>query len=383
MKRILFGLLGLIGLAIIGLCLYIVITGQYFAFNAIHHLTADIDDYKFFTNNTIHKSQSPHILPRSKGYNKKEVPDSLLQFFTKIESVAIFVVNKDSVLFEKYDKGYNDTTVSGSFSVAKTVIGLLIGKAQSENLLNINDPVYKYIPEFKDKGRDKITIKNLLQMGAGLKFDESYLSMFSKTTEAYYGDELTKMVTDLEPERPIGQYFNYQSINTEILGLIIKNVTHGSVAKYCEEKLWIPLGMQHDAYWSVDHKDGIEKAFCCLNATASDFAKIGLLIYHKGKWNNQQILPESYIREMITPNNLIDLESPTKQKCDFYGYQLWIGEHNGKQIPYARGIGGQQIIIYPEANSVVVRLGIKRGLKSGHHYEDFDKLCTLADILNK
>ena len=383
MKRILIGLLGLIGLAIIGLCLYIVFTGQYFAFNAIHHLTADIDDYKFFTNNTLHKPQSPHILPRSKEYNTKQVPDSLLQFFTKIESVAIFVVNKDSILFEKYDKGYNDTTVSGSFSVAKTVIGLLIGKAQSENLLNINDPVYKYIPEFKDKGRDKITIKNLLQMGAGLKFDESYLSMFSKTTEAYYGDELTKMVMDLEPERPTGQYFNYQSINTEILGLIIKNVTHGSVSKYCEEKLWIPLGMQHDAYWSLDHKDGIEKAFCCLNATASDFAKIGLLIYHKGKWNNQQIIPESFIKEMITPNNLIDLESPTKQKCDFYGYQLWIGEHNGKQIPYARGIGGQQIIIYPEANSVIVRLGIKRGLKSGHHYEDFDKLCTLADILNK
>jgi CubicO group peptidase (beta-lactamase class C family) len=141
------------------------------------------------------------------------------------------------------------------------------------------------------------------------------------------------------------------------------------VSEYASLKLWQPLGAQQNALWSLDKENGHEKAYCCFNATALDFAKIGQLILNKGKWNGQQLISEAYLQQATQPAD--HLKSESGSAVDFYGYQFWIIQHKGMRIPYARGILGQYIFVIPQKNAVVVRLGKKRRTdRVGEHPSD-------------
>lgn len=146
-----------------------------------------------------------------------------------------------------------------------------------------------------------------------------------------------------------------------------------------QKKLWHPLGAEQDAQWSTDHLNGNEKAYCCLFTNARDFARLGSLYLHKGKWHNQQILSESYIQEALTPASLVD---ESNKPISYYGYQWWLLPNYKKDpIFYARGILGQYIIVIPSKQVVIVRLGKKRGEKAGNHYKEvFDIIDEMYRI---
>lgn len=147
-----------------------------------------------------------------------------------------------------------------------------------------------------------------------------------------------------------------------------------------QKKLWQPLGAEQDAQWSTDHLNGNEKAYCCLFTNARDFARLGSLYLHKGKWHNQQILSESYIQEALTPaSSLVD---ESNKPISYYGYQWWLlPDYKKDSIFYARGILGQYIIVIPSKQVVIVRLGKKRGEKAGNHYKEvFDIIDEMYRI---
>jgi CubicO group peptidase (beta-lactamase class C family) len=126
-------------------------------------------------------------------------------------------------------------------------------------------------------------------MSAGVEWDESYSSLFSKTTQAYYGKDLWKLaLTEKLIEKP-GVRFNYQSGVSQILAFVLQKATDKNISDYASEKLWTPMEAEEDALWSLDRKDGHEKAYCCFNTNARDFARFGQLILNKGVWDGDQV----------------------------------------------------------------------------------------------
>ena len=133
-------------------------------------------------------------------------------------------------------------------------------------------------------------------------------------------------------------------------------MTKKSLAENANEYLWQPLGAESDAIWSTD-KNGMEKSFCCINATARDFARLGQMVLQHGKWDSVQVIDSNYIKAMTTPASY--LKDEKGNTCDWYGYQTWMINYKGHQIPYFRGILGQFIFVVPDENMVIVRLGKK------------------------
>ena len=142
--------------------------------------------------------------------------------------------------------------------------------------------------------------------------------------------------------------------NTQLLGLILERaLKNKTITQYLEEKIWIPFEMEYDASWSLDRKkNGIEKTFCCLNARARDFAKIGKLYLNNGQWNGKQIVSESWVKQ----STKID---QTNGSAWYYQYQWWIPTYNGDFM--AQGILGQFIYVHPKNNIIIVRLGKNTG----------------------
>lgn len=321
--------------------------------------TAGIDEYKIFDNRTV-KAGTHSEWPTAKNYNASEIPSKYLSDLERMKTIAYLVIQNDSIRHEQYWGGYSDTSHSGSFSMAKTFISILVGIAIDEGKIkSIDQPAGDFLPEYKEGNKGKITIRHLLAMASGIKFDESYVNPVGFAAEAYYGSDLRKLIFKYDAEDEPGKYFEYLSGNTQLLGFILSKATGMSVSDYASEKLWKPIAAEYDAYWSLDRKDGDEKVYCCFNSNARDFARIGKLFLDSGRWNGKQVVSENYVRESIAPFPVIDkeLNSPNKR----YGYSWWLlPDYKGHNIFYARGVLGQYIIMIPDLKMIIVRLGKKR-----------------------
>jgi len=325
----------------------------------LKHTFANVDDYKLFDKNIISKSTAPKPWKLSESYNKKSPSKELLDFFDERKTCAFLVIKDGKIVYERYAQDYDKETISGSFSMAKTVNALLIGKLiEQGKISSVDDDVKKYVPQLTQIPEGKLTIKEVLTMSGNLDWNESYWNIFSMTAESYYGNDLDKLMGKLKlrDNGQQGKLWEYQSCCTQILGYIIKNITKKTLAENANEYLWQPLGAESDAIWSTD-KNGMEKSFCCMNATARDFARLGQMVLQHGKCDSLQLIDSSYIAAMTTPASY--LKDVNNDNVSWYGYQTWIIKYKSHTIPYFRGILGQFIYIIPNENAVVVRLGKK------------------------
>ncbi len=316
-------------------------------------------EYKIFENREV-KNGTAQPWNIAKDYNKKEIPKNLLDSMLLIETGAFLIIQNDSIRYEKYWGDFTDHSLTNSFSMAKTVVSVLTGCAIQDGFIkSVDQKVSDFIPEFKNDDRSNVTIRHLLCMSSAINFDEDYVNPLSYPAASYYGGDLRKLTFQYNKlTGPPGETFKYLSGNTQLLGFVLKQATGKSVAAYASEKLWIPMGCEYPAFWSLDHKDGDEKAFCCLNSNARDFARIGKLFLDSGRWNGKQIVPLNYVFESIVPNGTKREDgTPTLD----YGFSWWlVPEYEGHHIFYARGILGQYIIMIPDMNMIIVRLGCKR-----------------------
>ena len=349
---------------------YLVLPSNYYLRRALIHLLPKIDQYPIFENRTV-KAGNPQPWPESEAYNKLSVPEKFQPVFEDLGTVAFVIIKDSSLLFEQYWEDYSPRSRSNSFSMAKSIVSLAIGCAIDDGFIkNVDQPVNDFYPEFKGYNGKVLTLRHLLTMSAGVDFDEAYSSPFSPTTKLYYGDDLQQIALGMKEIEEPGIHFIYQSGVTQLLALIVEKATGENISSYVSRKLWTPLNAEEDALWSLDKKDGIEKAYCCFNSNARDFARFGQLILNKGNWNGKQLVSESYIKEATTPDtNLIFKEYNETNHC--YGFQFWHLTYKGMEIPYMRGILGQYVFAIPELNAVVVRLGHKRSdTRTAQHYPD-------------
>ncbi|WP_375579596.1 serine hydrolase [Marivirga tractuosa] len=338
-----------------------------YAQKAFLHLTADIDDYEIFENRTVAAS-NPQPWKKSPQYNQYEMGQTYQEELEAYETTAFLVVKDTALFYEKYYLGYDENEISNSFSAAKSIVSLLIGIAiEKGKIESVFQPVSDFLESFQEGDKSKIVIQDILTMSSGIDWNEAYMSPFSKTTDAYYGNNLKKLVAELEASEEPSQGFAYKSINTQILAEVLETATGQSISDYATNRLWRKIGAENDALWSLDREGGMEKAFCCFNSTARDFARIGQLVLNKGKWNGEQVIPADYIEVATQPARLMGSE----EIIPHYGYQWWVLNYNGKQIPYARGILGQYIFVLKDKNAVVVRLGKSRSkLYTDEHPND-------------
>lgn len=355
---------------IIGICLVFYLVAPDYLLGALQRLGPRIDDYTFFENRVIEADDhDPWAI--DDNYNEMSLPESI---HTKIEDynpVAFLVIQDEKIKYEEYWDGYDENSLSNSFSAAKSVVALLIGNALDEGKIkSLDQPVGVFIPEYSNGSRKELTIRQVLTMSSGLNWEEKYTTPFSTTARAYYGSNIADLVTDLEVVEKPGVYFDYLSGNTQILAMVVESATGKRISHLASEKIWKPIGASQNALWCLDTEDGMEKAYCCFNTNARDFARFGQLVLNNGVWNNTIIISEDYISDATTPKTYL-LDKRDNKPVDFYGYQWWIIEYNGYKIPYMRGILGQYIFSIREKNAVIVRLGHDRSSEYiGRHPKD-------------
>src|SRR5690606_15201762 len=262
-------------------------------------------------------------------------------FLEQHRTVAFLVIQRDTILYERYFKGYDASRIHTSFSMAKSVISMLIGAAIADGLIvDVDQPITDFIPELRARGFEQVTVEHLLQMTSGLKFNESYANPFGDAASFYYGRRLYESMARMELKHPPGTHFEYQSGSSQLLGWVLERALRKAgdtrtITAYTNDKLWAPLGMEFPASWSIDRKkNGIEKTFCCINAPARDFAKLGSLFLHKGEWQGKQLLPRAWVER----STRVDTANGS---AAFYQYQWWLPSGEGDF--QAKGILGQYI----------------------------------------
>ena len=325
-----------------------------------------IDDFVYFPSDTIKTGEHQKWL-LSKNYNKKPLPQFVKKINDDLETIAFLIIKNDSIQHEEYWDGYSSNSMTNSFSMAKSWVSTLVGIAiKEEKIKSVNQRVCDFLPEFCVKENEKITIKHLLTMSAGLNWSENYRNPLGHAAEAYYGHNLKHLVCKLRAIEEPGKNFNYHSASTQLLTFVLEAATGKTISNYASEKLWVPMGAKNAALWSLDVRGGDEKGFCCINSNARDFARLGKLYLNHGKWNGVEILDSLYISKATAAAKTLNKEGKNNVN---YGYQFWITKYKNLNIYYAKGLWGQYVICIPQKNMLIVRLGKKYGpvLSDGHH----------------
>lgn len=370
MKKVINSLLAFLG--VIGLvCLLAFASGNGHLIKAVSNTYLvgrtgpSIDEYSIFDNRRVKKSTMPFYWQEKSDSLRKNLLPEEDNVHTLYKSAAFLVLENDTIIFEKFWDDYSDSSLTNTFSVAKSFIGLAIGAAIKDGYIkSVKQPIYKFLPEYNtEKGR-LITIEHLLQMTSGIDFGESYGDPFGFMAKAYYGKNLYKISINKPIIEKPGNTWEYQGGNTLLLSFIIEKATGEKVADYFSEKIWQSIGAEKDALWNLDKKNGREKAYCCFYSNARDFAKVGKLYLQNGSFNEKQVLPESFISASKKPVNTVDKNGDL---VDYYGYQWWMTEYEGETIHYARGILGQYIVILPKEGLIFVRLGQLRSEEKINH----------------
>ncbi|WP_312176699.1 serine hydrolase [Chryseobacterium sp.] len=311
-------------------------------------MSAHIDDGKFFSYNLI-AAGNPVPWEKHPDYNKTPLPKNIVDDLIHSNTASFLVVKNGKIIHEQYWNGYNALSKTNSFSMAKAVTVMLLGKAIEEGKINsIDNKFSDYFDEFRNKKfTESLTLRNLAQMESGLNWEENYKNPFLPNAKAYYGRSLIKATFSRKFKQHPGEKFEYQSGSTQLLGFAVRKAVSQTLASYLSEKIWTPLGMEQNAEWSTD-ESGMEKTYCCIHATAKDFAKLGQLFLNDGKAGDQQILNPDFINQMRTP---------TKKSEEIYGMGFWINDDNPIKHYYFLGLQGQYIIMVPEHNMVIVKTG--------------------------
>jgi len=345
-------------LILASLILLIYITGYNYLFSGMRltylrgESSSTIDDGKFFPSHTISKG-NPKPWQTDINYNKNPLSPDLEKHLIETESVSFLVIQHGKLLQERYWDGYSKNTASNSFSIAKTVTVLLLGKAIDDGrIMNINQKFSDFYPQYSDKELgNNLTLRNLATMEAGLDWKENYKNPFSPNAAAYYGFSLADVAFQKNLKQIPGEKFEYQSGATQLLGFAVGRAVGMPLASYASAKLWKPLGMEQNAEWSTD-ETGIEKTFCCIQSNARDFAKLGSLLLHRGKVDGIPLINETFVDQMLTP---------TENSNGIYGMGVWTNYDAKIHHYYLRGLHGQYVIVVPEYDMIIVRLGNKEG----------------------
>jgi CubicO group peptidase (beta-lactamase class C family) len=318
-------------------------------------------------------AQGPQVdLPAS--FDFRGTPIDTASFLTLTDTTGLIVIKDDKVVFERYYRGTDTHTRTVAWSVSKAFVSALVGIAVSEGKIqSINDAVTRYVPELAGSGYDGVRIKNVLQMSSGARWNEDYSDPHSDVVRfgrtVAFGGSLDAFAATLPREHLPGTYLRYNTMDTQVLGMVLRRATGMSVSAYLSARLWKPLGMQDDAYFLTDRK-GVEFAAGGLNATLRDYARLGLLYAHFGNWQGTQIIPQEWVRASITPDapQLMPGRRASSTEIWGYGYQWWVPDLRGEFL--AVGIFNQFVYVNPAQHLVIAKSSANHAYGTGRGYDE-------------
>lgn len=280
---------------------------------------------------------------------------SVEQFLTDTKTTALLIIQDDTIRYEKYYMGGSENTLFVSNSIGKSFVSALFGIALSEGAItSVYDPLGTYIPTFRGTALENIPLKACLQMASGIDFDEENdMSLFSLKT--LLGIPAIRAIAKYGVQEKPFTRRRYQSINTEILGEVIVQATGKSLAAYMEEKLWTQIGVQHDAYWTLNNDK--ELAMGGLSISLRDYARFARLYLHNGRYNGKQILPAQWVKDSLDASAPYAKSHANGIPYDAlgYGYQWWIPAGSEQEFA-AIGVYGQWIYGNPSNHTIIVKL---------------------------
>jgi CubicO group peptidase (beta-lactamase class C family) len=291
---------------------------------------------------------------------------TLDDYLARNPTTGLLVARGDTILIERYQYGRNDRHRFTSWSMAKTVTSMLVGIAIAEgHIRSVDDPASAYVPALRGTEYGGTSIRHLLQMSSGVLFVEQYtgrddVSRLVADTFRQVGTGGADAVTPFnERVRPSGTLFSYASVETQVLGLVLRGAVGRPVADYMHEKIWAPIGAEADATWLID-RSGQEATFCCINAVLRDYARLGLLLAHDGGWRGRRIIPAAWIEDAtrVAPDQA-HLRPGIATGFFGYGYQVWIFPGERRMFAFL-GVRGQAIFVDPASRLVMVHTAVRK-----------------------
>ncbi len=298
--------------------------------------SANYLDYNGFDTREIANDPS-HVKPlvTLEGASEETLSEGLVAMLNKTESGSFLVFHNDTLVCEKY------------FEPVDAVMDV-------EGYRNVE----------LEKNAQGLTLRHLITMTAGLAWNESYVSPFGITAKAYYGSDIEATMRQVPVVVKPGEVFEYQSGATQLLGLVLERATGKHLAELASERIWKPLGAEAPATWSLDKENGRELNFCCFNARARDFGRLGLMVMHHG----DGLIDSGFLAMAQRP--FVSANHPEAPRSLNYGHSFWLGEVDGVKFSYFQGLKGQYIVLIPSRGMVVVRTGngIERDADGGKVY---------------
>ncbi len=388
-KRALWVVGAVISVIMVTLAVWIVLAGPVTVFRILQYGDTNIDDFTHYPGRELRASESPFRFTRiDTGY---AIPTTALlaygsqgelgQILETNDSIAFLVLQGNTLLYERYFQGHTDSSLSQAFSMAKSFTSVLIGMAIDDGYIKgVDQPITDFVPELAPQGFDEVRIRHLLTMTSGSSYVEND-SPIGEHVRLNFTTELEDQILTFTMEREPGELFRYKSGDNALLALALdRALGEETITDYAQRRMWTPLGMGYGGIWAIDHEgDGLERTWCCLAASARDFAKLGRLFLNKDAWNGQQLLSADWVMQSTQIGQVPEDAWPDEYGSIGwwnYGYQWWLASQ-GEGDFFALGKDGQFLYVNPEADLIIVRLGWSNGsLRSGEWIDIFQ---TIAD----
>lgn len=349
----------------------------------------------FTTSEPIKASSKAKSIPRSdkdyqlpESFYFEEEDQNLEEALKHFKTDGIIVIKNGEIVLEKYFNGNTQTSKHISWSVAKSFLSSLVGIAVNDGLIkDINEPITNYLPDFIGTGYDGVTIKNILQMSSGVLFNEDYadpnsdINKFGRAmaTGTSFRDFAKTLIKDKEQ----GTYNHYVSIDSQMLGLLLNEVTGMPLREYLYMQIWDKIGMEDGAYYLSDNED-VDMALGGLNATLRDYAKFGVLYLNKGRWGSEQVVPEAWVEASYTMDlpHLQPKAGENLSSSDWgYGYQWWVPGFPNTDFT-ASGVYNQYIYVDPVTETVIAKTSSNHRFTAEKEYSKAAHVAIFRAIAN-
>ncbi|MFC1503432.1 serine hydrolase domain-containing protein [Pseudomonadota bacterium] len=301
-----------------------------------------------------------HPLPLPKQFTYLGAQVDIQRWLKDSSTTALVVLKGNDITFEKYYQGTDEFDQRISWSMAKSFLSAIFGVAVEDGLIaDLNVPVTDYVPSLMGSGYEGVTIKNVLQMSSGIYFDEDYSDFHSDINRLgrimALGGSFDDFASSLTSHRKQGTFMQYVSIDTHVIGMVLRAATGEEIVDYFDAKLWSKLNPERDAIYITD-STGEPMVLGGLNLISRDYVRMGKLYRDFGRLNGEQIIPAQWIEDSITPDSphLMPGKRDSANTHFGYGYQWWIPENADEEF-LAIGIYGQYIYINRKADVVIVK----------------------------
>ena len=273
------------------------------------------------------------------------------------------VLHNGEVVYENYLLGSTPETRHTSWSVGKSFVATLIAMAMEDGrIANLDQTAEMFAPQYAGSDYGATTLRHLLMMSAGMDFEEDYDAPNSDIRRLFlganiYGQNIDRLVAEVERNRPAGEDLHYVSANTQVLSAVVRGLWNAPLAEVMQAEIWEPLGMTGEAYWNqnIQGENGMAIGYCCLNATLEDYARFGQFYLQDGVWNGQRLLPEGWVQQATRPNAPFQEPGPDGvYDHRGYGLHFWVPEGYDQEY-FMAGVYGQYIWVDERRNIVIAR----------------------------